>query len=148
MNYSNFDRACAFAMDELERYGNHALKGDPGRRTIWGIAEKWHPREVAQMAAVSPEAAKEIAEGVYLRDYWQRAHCEPLPWPACLVVFDYAVQSDPVEAWAQWCVYGDWLGILCKRVRKYAALAETTPQFYNGWINRMEKVYSLARDGQ
>lgn len=60
---------------------------DPGGETKYGISKRAYPDE--DIANLTPERAAEI----YRPDYWDAAHCNDLPWPVNLVVFDGAVNQ-------------------------------------------------------
>lgn len=38
------------------------------------------------------------AKGLYLNDFWEAAECDEVEWPLNLILFDGAVQHDPVDA--------------------------------------------------
>lgn len=145
MSNQNFEKAIAFVLDS-EKYGGKAEKGDAGHRTIWGLAERWHPEAVAEMAAMSPEDAKLYAEQVYMHDYWKPAGCETLPWPRCLVVMDAAVQHDVGDAVKLNRSCSTWQEIIEKRRTKYRALAQNPEKarFLKGWLDRMDRLEKAA----
>lgn len=58
---------------------------DPGGETNWGISKKSYPNE--DIKNLSRERALEI----YCNDYWLKAHCELIPFPTNVAVFDTAV---------------------------------------------------------
>ena len=60
---------------------------DPGGETKYGISKRAHP--TLDIFNLTLEAAKET----YLNQYWLPAHCDDLPWPLCLLVFDGAVNQ-------------------------------------------------------
>lgn len=60
---------------------------DPGGETKYGISQRAYPDE--NIASLTLERAKEI----YLRDYWEPLHCERMPWPLSMLVFDCGVNQ-------------------------------------------------------
>lgn len=103
---------------------------------------------------------------IYLRDYWQPAHCDQWPDGVSLFVFDSAVQHGVKKAvqllqaavgvdadgivgpktlnavkWAN----PEWLLARClvRRSRYYADIIKSNPsqgKYLNGWFNRLEKL--------
>lgn len=66
---------------------------DPGGETKYGISQRAYPDE--NIASLTLERAKQL----YRRDYWDALHCEALPWPLSLLVFDCGVnQGNAVAA--------------------------------------------------
>lgn len=65
---------------------------DPGGETKYGISKRSYPDlDIANLTLTD-------AKAIYHRDYWQRMHCEMVPWPLSLYVFDAAVNQGPVAA--------------------------------------------------
>ncbi len=60
---------------------------DPGGLTNFGISQRAYPNVDIRNLTV------EGATAIYVRDYWQPAHGNDLPWPLCLFVFDHAVNA-------------------------------------------------------
>lgn len=60
--------------------------------TQLGISAAAYPNE--DIRAIT----RERAEALYRRDYWDKAECPLLEWPLNCMVFDGAVQHDPVDA--------------------------------------------------
>lgn len=60
---------------------------DPGGETKYGISKRAYPD--VDIANLTPEGAAAL----YRPDYWDAAHCNELPWPVNLVVFDGAVNQ-------------------------------------------------------
>jgi lysozyme family protein len=61
---------------------------DPGGRTDRGISERAHPD-----AWADDVISDEEVERIYRDRYWDPLHCDALPWPLCLALFDFAVNS-------------------------------------------------------
>ena len=76
---------------------------DRGRLTIWGIASRWWPKEVAEMQNMTPEAAKEYAKGFYYRNFWAPLNCDKYPPRVQLALFDSAVNCGVpvVQTWVK-----------------------------------------------
>lgn len=89
---NNFDRAIAIVLREecgpgLDATGLVDNPGDPGGLTKYGISQRAFPK--VDIRNLTRDGAVEI----YQRDYWAAAHCDEIPWPLCLFVFDHAVNA-------------------------------------------------------
>lgn len=133
----NFDRAfdqlCVF-----EGYSSN-LSGDPGGRTLWGIAERYHPREIALMSAMSSDDAKAYAKAFYEQEYWEVLGCDDLPAPLDMICFDTAVNPGPTAARKILNETKDWKDFLFKRLLHYSMDVQAHPErekFLRGWVNR------------
>jgi lysozyme family protein len=60
---------------------------DPGGETKYGICKREYPS--VNIKDLTLEGAAEL----YRKDYWNAAHCDALPLPLCLFVFDCAVNQ-------------------------------------------------------
>lgn len=80
-----FDRAFEVVIGLEGGYANDPA--DPGGATKWGISHKAYP--ALDISALMLDEAKAI----YARDYWQPCHCDALPWPLALYVFDSAINQ-------------------------------------------------------
>jgi len=85
-----FDKAFNIVIGSEGGYVNSP--SDPGGETNFGICKRSYPR--IDIKALTPDKAKQI----YLTDYWIKAHCDELPWPLALYVFDCAVNQGPAVA--------------------------------------------------
>jgi lysozyme family protein len=81
----DFDRAFSVVVGIEGGYTNDPR--DPGGETKFGISKRSYPS--LNISALTEDDAKAI----YLRDYWSVMHCEQLPWPLNLYVFDSAVNE-------------------------------------------------------
>lgn len=137
----NLGRAFAFLFGAEGYVSNNAH--DKGKLTIFGVASRWWPNEVAAMLKMTPEAAREYAKAFYLTHYWLPAGCDRLPWPADLAVFDAAVQHDAPDARRFWdeCD-GTWQGMIARRREYYRLLIRNPDNAANahGWMNRMDNL--------
>lgn len=61
--------------------------GDDGGLTKFGIDQRSHPG--VDVENLTLEQAKEI----YLKEYWEKAHCSEMVWPLSQVHFDGAVNT-------------------------------------------------------
>lgn len=84
-----FDKAFELIIGLEGGYSNN--KNDPGGETKFGISKRSYPD--IDIPHLTLEKAKEI----YLKDYWNACHCDSLPWPLSVFVFDAAVNqgTDP-----------------------------------------------------
>lgn len=85
----NFDAAFDL-LCKLEGYSSN-VAGDPGGRTIWGVAERYFPAEVAAMSAMPADAARAYAKGFYRKTFWDRCKCGTMGSPMDMAVFICAV---------------------------------------------------------
>lgn len=88
----HFDRAMVFV---LRWEGGGTLTddpNDPGGLTKYGISQKANPD--VDVAALTEEKAKAL----YRERYWDRIDGDALPWPLCLAVMDYSVNSGTARA--------------------------------------------------
>jgi lysozyme family protein len=86
----SFDRAFAVVIGVEGGYSNDPR--DAGGETKFGISKRAHPS--VDIGALSLSGAKEI----YRRDYWEPLHCDELPWPLSLFVFDCGVNQGVMRA--------------------------------------------------
>lgn len=131
----NFDKAIEFILRREGGYVNHP--DDPGGETNFGISRRAHPD--IDIKNLNRDGAKEI----YKKDYWDKAGCESLAWPLCLVHLDAAVQHGVGRA-------NDFLkkgsgpvDYIFLRLTYYAAI--NNPAFLRGWLNRMVELYREIR---
>jgi lysozyme family protein len=139
-----FDQLCIF-----EGYSSN-LKGDPGGRTLWGIAEKYHPHEVALMLNMTPDDAKAYAKAFYEREYWDALGCDDLPAPLDAICFDTAVNPGPSVARKILNETRDWKDFLFKRLFYYSTDVQTHPEkekFFRGWVNRCLTLWGKNKGG-
>jgi len=86
---SDCDKALA-VIDEVEGgYSDDA--NDPGGKTRWGITEAV-ARENGYAGQMN-DLPKVLAETIYRQSYWDVCHCDEIPWPLNLYVFDAAVNQ-------------------------------------------------------
>ena len=97
----NFNKCLPFIFEHEGYKSNDAA--DTGGLTIWGIAGKFYPNEVAEMAKMTPEAAKEVAAGIYYRNYWKPLDCDNYYPKISLALFDSAVNcgAQKVQQWVK-----------------------------------------------
>lgn len=168
----SFDKALKFCLEHETVYAkghygdmNFAVveceAGDAGGRTKFGLDEASHPE--LDLDSLTVEEAGEV----YRRHYWERAHCDEMPWPLSQVHFDGAVncgigqqtkflqRAVGVKADGAWgpktkLAVSDALAeIDAKTLAKhvcdqketfYVQLAENKPhlrRFLKGWLNRL-----------
>jgi lysozyme family protein len=169
---SDFERSLKFVLEHetvyaKNHYGDMAYaivedeEGDSGGRTKFGLDSASHPELDLDTLTVEEAAL------VYKRCYWERAHCQELPWPLCQVQFDGAVntgigqQMKFLQRAVDVKADGAWgpntrkavestineIGLkalsifVCNQKETfYRGLVETKPQtarFLKGWLNRL-----------
>lgn len=80
---SAFEQALAFVLEHEGGYVDDPR--DPGRETNYGISKRAYPNEDIENLTI------ERASEIYQADYWHKSHCDELPEPLALAVFDTAV---------------------------------------------------------
>lgn len=85
----NFDKAFELTVGVEGGYVNDPE--DPGGETKYGIAKRYHPKEIIKNLTL--DRAKEI----YLQEYWLPAGCDKEVYPMDICLFDSQVnpQNDP-----------------------------------------------------
>lgn len=139
---TNFNKAIDFVLKWEGYKSNHPA--DPGKLTIFGIASKFYPEEVAKMDKMSIEDARRYASEIYRREYWDKCACDSLPYPMDIIVMDTAVNMGVSKAIELKNKSTSWADYLFQRIRFYNRIAEKNPVFLIGWINRALALYSLC----
>lgn len=169
---SEFEKALKFVLEHETvyakgHYGDMSFaiveceEGDSGGRTKFGLDSASHPELDLDSLTVEEAAV------VYKRCYWEKAHCNELPWPLSQVQFDGAVntgirqQMRFLQRAADTTADGIWgpatreaieqsineigLKALCifvcdQKETFYRSLVEKKPhlgRFLKGWLNRL-----------
>jgi len=136
----NFDTAIDFVF-KWEGYRS-AHPADPGGLTMLGLSSRYYPDEVALMASAGEQQAREIARGVYRREYWDRCGCQNLDYPLDIIVMDTAVNMGVSRALDLKESAHGWQDYLFKRIGRYAEIGRRRPEFLRGWINRVLDLYA------
>ncbi len=94
----SFERALSIVLESEGGWSNHA--DDPGGETYMGITARTLAASRARYPDLElPEKVSllrmEHVQALYDRDYWRVAHCDKLPAPLALLVFDAAVNHGP-----------------------------------------------------
>jgi len=110
---------------------------------IWGIDERFWPKDFKVMLPMSELKSKEYAEKFYHTRYWTRFGCDGLLYPLDIIHCDTAVNS---EEMAKWLIINsvDWKDYLFKRIMLYSKKVEKNPdkiQYFRGWVNRVINLY-------
>ena len=121
-------------------------KDDPGKLTIWGIASKYNPKEVAAMKKLIEQGKKEeafiICKDTYWKKYWLRAGCEQLDFKMACVAFEYAVNPG-IGALNKALSENptDWRDLLLKRIKYFSD--KNNKKYIRGWVRRSIDLYTL-----
>ncbi len=83
----NSDWGAAISFVLKEEGGYTVDQNDHGGETNFGISKRSYPNE--DIKNMTEERAREI----YKNDYWQACHCDELPSPLAIAVFDSAVNQ-------------------------------------------------------
>ena len=123
---------------------------DPGKLTIYGISSKSHPEAVKKMATLyladRKEEAKEIAKGIYRREYWDKITGDNLPKEIGIVAFDCAVNQGVRRATKLILETTDWLEFILERYDYYDDL-KLFNRYGKGWSRRMVSLYRYVKGG-
>ena len=134
----NFDRSIEFVLKWEGGYTNDTR--DSGGETKYGISKRAYPMLDIKNLAL------EDAKLIYLKDYWEKAGCDTLEWPMCLVVFDTAVNMGVSRAKGFSERASNWTDYLFIRIEHYAKLNK--PQFLRGWVNRVIDLQKTIKNGE
>jgi len=140
MNNDNFDRSIKFVLKWEGGYVNDPT--DPGGETKFGISKRAFP--MLDIKSLTEAEARDI----YRTHYWEKAGCDKLGWPMCLVVFDTAVNcgvSRALEWKAALPVPHQFADYLFRRLLHYTVLAARQPQFLRGWTSRVISLWQTAK---
>lgn len=158
---SPFDTALAFTLQWEGGLVDHP--NDPGGLTNFGISQRAYP------ALDIRNLTREQAADIYLRDYWQKGHCDRLSALIAIAHFDAAVNCGHVQAakLLQRAIDVDddgaigprtlaaariadplkaALGAIKQRDRYYTRLVEAKPKygtFLKGWLRRTAALREL-----
>ncbi len=133
----NFKRAIVFVLRHEGGYVNDPR--DPGGETKFGISKRAYPQ--VDIMSLTVNEAKDI----YKTDYWDRAGCDGLAWPLCLVVLDTAVNCGVDKAREFSDAAPNWTDYLFLRIEHYCNLRK--PEYLRGWINRVLDLWKEAKNG-
>lgn len=122
---SCFDAAFAYVVGVEAGYVND--QNDPGGETKYGVSKRAYPNEDI------PNLTLDRAKQLYLRDYWDPAGCEALPWARALMVFDAAVNQGASFAKT---LTGRVEDMAADRAVRYAK-SPKFPLFGRGWNRRL-----------
>jgi lysozyme family protein len=156
-----FAKCLAFTLEREGIDSNDPL--DPGKRTRFGIAQRYHPH--VNISTLTREGA--IA--IYRAEYWDACNCDALPLPIALCVFDAAVNpgeggarvdlqravgvradgliGERTVAAVQQCEPRQLITYLCGlRLRRYMLVPsrERRERFGLGWALRVLECQNLA----
>ncbi len=102
---------------------------DLGGETKYGITKRWHPN--LDIKNLTREQAMEI----YYKDYWLKAGCDKMFYPANLIIFDTAVNMGVSRALDLWNGVDNWYDYLFKRIQYYTSMP-SAKYYLRGWTNR------------
>lgn len=140
---NDFDRAVAVILQFEGGFSED--KSDPGGTTNYGISQRAHPSIDIRNLTIDQ------AKAIYRKDYWLPLDCDSHGWPFNLCLFDTGVQrgvqtaKNMAEAagWKTETLLLDRMAHYIKRV----AQDPTQQKFLKGWFNRLNSLWSIARNG-
>lgn len=115
---------------------------DPGGTTKYGISQRAHPTLNVE------KLTEDDAKSIYFQNYWRLSGAKDLPWPACLVMFDNAVNLGNTRA-RRIAIQAnfDWSKMIDLREQYYHDLVEERPvmkKYIKGWLNRTKDLREEA----
>lgn len=123
--------------------GHNKNDGGSGFPVIYGINEKWWPKEFKEAMRITQEqgeaAGKAYAEDFYKREYWDKYDLESVPLESRAIVFDGIVNqglTKLVDAAKSGATPEQLLQIRAERYQK-TAQQPGMGQNLNGWMNRL-----------
>ena len=142
----NWEKAINFVLEKEGGYSNDPQ--DTGGVTIYGIAKKYHPKEVEQMESLwkqgKKDECKEIAKMIYKDEYWDKINGDSLPYPRDIIMFDIAVNMGIGTAFSLAKRAPDnWRDYLFERENLYVNYSAKNQCFLMGWIKRCLDLYYL-----
>jgi lysozyme family protein len=172
-----FPTALSFVLDHEGRVCEN-VPGDPGGATKWGITQA-DDIEYRQQHGLTPQSVfletPENISNIYWLHYWRPMHCDELPYPLALCLFDSAVNCGNGRAvcWLQGVVgvlvdggfgpntmagakayliaHGPVAlceGILTRRDAYYMSIGgqgKTLHKFLAGWLSRTQDLRDAIR---
>lgn len=84
-----FDSAVTIILGLEGGYSDDAK--DPGGKTRYGITEA--VARAHSYAGLMSQLPLTLAKEIYRKSYWDACHCDAIPWPLSLYVFDAAVNQ-------------------------------------------------------
>lgn len=82
-----FDKAIGFTL----QWENWKSNDKYGGETIWGVAYKYHPKEVDKMRDMSRHDAMEYSKKFYYEEYWMPSSCDDFGKCSAVSIFDASV---------------------------------------------------------
>jgi len=124
-------------------------KDDPGKLTIWGLASKFNPKEVALMKRLLDEGKKKeafvICRDTYWRKYWLDAGLDHLESKMAMVAFEFCVLPGigALEEALSQSPTG-WRDLLLKRIKYFSD--KNNRIYIRGWVKRCVYLYEFIFD--
>jgi len=167
MSRQVFDEAIGFTL----QWENWKSNDSYGGETIWGVAYRYHPKEVEKMRDMNRHDAMKYSKQFYYEKYWRPASCDDFGKCTAIAMFDSAVNPGlhaaikclqrainviddgvigpktikAVEGLSDIHVA---LLMIGQRKKYYQSKVMETPAksiFLNGWINRCESLGKFVR---
>lgn len=124
----SWDSALKFVMFWEGGYVNDP--NDPGGETKYGISKRAYPNLDIKNLDVG------TAETIYKSDYWNVCHCDSIPHPMDIVVFNIAVNQGSTMALKIYSYAADWRDALLLSQDRYDDL-KGFKYFGRGWSRRV-----------
>ena len=138
----NFSRAVEFVL-KWEKWKSND-PNDRGGKTIWGVASRWYPQEVAMMEKMTEADSRAFAVEFYRKKYWEAVGADKLPYPLDMCAFDCSVNQGVGLARSILAKSdGDWREFLLRRIERYVSLPG---QVMEGWLNRVNDLRKIIRE--
>jgi len=102
---------------------------DSGGETKYGICKRWYPHlDIKNLT-------REDAMKIYYDEYWLKAGCDKMLYPANLIIFDSAVHMGVYRALSLWEDGITWHEYIFRRIECYTSMP-SAKYYLRGWINR------------
>lgn len=146
----NYERAFNM-LCQFEGYTSD-IKGDAGGYTIWGITERWFPKDIDAMKSMSPIKSREYAKLFYKREFWDPVGCDNHPLPIDIIAFDTAVNCG-IKTAKKILIESknDWKDYIYRRLFYYTLLVKEKPdqiKFLRGWLNRCLSLWMQFKEAK
>lgn len=133
-----FERAVNFTLRPNIEGGYSDDPDDPGKETKFGISKKSYPDLDIKNLTIGK------AKDIYYINYWLKADCNKLIFPANIEVFDASVHHGVSRALSFYKVSTDWQDYLFIRL-DFMTKCKKAPKYMHGWTNRVVALYNLIR---
>ena len=134
----SFSLAIKFTLQHEGGYVNDPK--DPGGETNFGISKRAYP------SLDIKNLTEHQAKNIYFKDYWLAAGCDKLESKLAICVFDAAVNLGLKKAKLFLETAKTAESFNNKREDWYIHLKERFPQYFKGWMNRLNALRKFVNE--